>query len=114
MVGASVPEAAVDEDGELDPGEGDVDGPSLLPWNRVGDAVPHAALMEGATQEQFRYRVTSPQLAHPFRDGVGRRAGMSRDMLGSRLGLHGHSRKNSTAVRTASSPALVTVAPRDS
>jgi hypothetical protein len=40
MLDASVPEATVDEDGQLTAGEGNVDGSTPLPGNRVVKAVP--------------------------------------------------------------------------
>src|SRR5437870_3117111 len=64
---ATVQEASVDEDGELDPCEGDVDRPASHARYTQPDSVPQAGSMEQPPQLEFGLRVLARLSTHPQR-----------------------------------------------
>jgi hypothetical protein len=66
-LGAPVPEAAVDEDREAGPGEGDVHSSSAETGDWPGDPVPKATYVQELTDQELWARVTPPLALHSYR-----------------------------------------------
>ncbi len=68
VLGAAVPEAAIDEDGNLRSGERDVDRAAGESGHSVANPVPEAPCMEFATQEHFRGGARAKLADHAISD----------------------------------------------
>jgi hypothetical protein len=69
VFGAAVPEAAIDEHGQLRLGEGDVDRASRRARNLQTDAVPQPSSMQQVSDGHFRVGVAARVDRHPMRHG---------------------------------------------
>lgn len=77
VLGASVPEAAVDEDGETSSGEDDVRPTALIAPGREIDAVPVSARVQELTNRQLGSGVPTPIRLHRLRSARGTGPGAS-------------------------------------
>jgi len=65
-----VPEAAIDEDRDLQARKGDIDRPSSLARDREGDTIAETERVELPAKAELRSGVTTLRPAHPPRHGV--------------------------------------------
>lgn len=68
VLGAAVPEAAIDEDGNLRAGKGDVDRAARESGHSVANPIPKAPCMEFATQEHLRGGARTELADHAISD----------------------------------------------